>query len=86
MSDIYIKVEVYGGVPIERAAGEACVLARHLGCNVEFEFNGVTCMAKPWGSSAVLVENWYAAVKEGSRYPMASTDRPTEQRPGNPHA
>lgn len=75
MSDIYLKVEVYGGVSIEAAAGEACILAEKIGINVEFEFNGVTCMAKPWGSSQVLVTNWHAASKEGSRYPMASTDR-----------
>jgi len=73
-NSLLLKVDVFGGSSIESAAGEACALANRLDITVEFEFNGVTCMAIPGGSSDVLVSNWNAADRS-SRFPMASTHR-----------
>jgi len=42
-----IKADPMPAVSIERAAAEAMRLARLLGVGVEFDFNGVTCLAFP---------------------------------------
>lgn len=84
MSTLSINVGVYAGSPIEEAAGDACVLATQLGCTIQFQFNGVECMAIPGGSSSVLIENWRAAAQGGERHPIASTNRRVVSAPAEP--
>lgn len=51
-----IMLEMYAGCSIERACEDAVRVANTLGIDVEFDFNGVRCLASPQGSSAILAE------------------------------
>lgn len=55
-----ITVEMYPGCSIERAAEDAIRIANTLRFDVEFQFNGVRCLAVPGGSSEKLVERQQA--------------------------
>lgn len=71
MSDMTIKAEFFGGTPIEHAARESCRVATSLRCNIEFQFNGVTCFAQPYGDAQTLVDEFHKAPKDSGRHPMA---------------
>lgn len=80
-----LKVEMYGGCTIERACEDACRVANRLGIDVEFDFNGVRCLASPQGSSTLLAERQQAEQNRELRHPrdrrFASSDPRGEARP-----
>lgn len=47
MSDILLKVEVMAGAEIGKASKQICDLAKKLGINVEFDFNGQSIIVRP---------------------------------------
>jgi len=59
-----IKVKVLGGATIESTFKEAIKLATKLGCKIEFNFNGVLCMAYPNGDYLKGIENYYYEIKK----------------------
>ena len=61
MSALTIKARVDATVDIHQAATEAVSLANANGCNVEFEFNGVTVLAAHGCRADDLVAYWFAA-------------------------
>jgi hypothetical protein len=70
-SCLTVKVEMSAGTHIDDAAVAAIDLATKLGCWVEFKFNDVECHAAPDSDPEVLAEQFHAASKPGTRYPMA---------------
>jgi hypothetical protein len=57
VSDLILKGEFVAGTERDSACGQACVLATKLDVTIEFDFNGVRCLAHPGASSSVLSEN-----------------------------
>lgn len=47
-----ITLEITPGSTIDSASADACRVAALLGIGVEFQFNGVTCLARPLRPSA----------------------------------
>lgn len=69
---MYLTVRFLAGESIESACDEACALATRIDCAIEFEFNGVTCVAHPRSYSALLVQRWQEAMMgSDSRVRMA---------------
>ena len=59
-----IKVRILGGATIESAFKEAIRLATELSCKIEFNFNGINCIAFPDGDYLKGVENYHCARKK----------------------
>lgn len=61
---ITIKVRVSPGTDIADAVREALRLARRLEIAIEFDFNGVKCIATPFPDDArSLTEQWRSELK-----------------------
>ena len=56
---ISVKVEAHPGQDITEASIQAIDLADRLGINVEFDFNGVTCVACPGAKAEQMVESFH---------------------------
>lgn len=65
-----LAIEIYPGADIRAASVHACVIASKLGIDIEFDFNGVRCLASPGGDPVVLAENQQAEQCRESRGPM----------------
>lgn len=61
------------GNSIEDAFDDAAELANKIGCVMEFEFNGVHCIAYPGNNPRTGVERYYKAVKSDVKYKIAVT-------------
>lgn len=68
---ITIKAEVMAGDSVEDAFDTAIRLATTLDVRVEFNANGVTCIARPHGSKAKGVLEYLAALKSDSKIKLA---------------
>lgn len=64
-----IKAEADLGSSIKKAANEAQRLADLLSVGIHFDFNGITCIARPGGSVEFLVQNFSNACKGGACCP-----------------
>ena len=52
-----LKIEIVAASHIERACSDACRIAELLGIGVEFDFNGVRCLALPFTPTPSLLAN-----------------------------
>ena len=75
-NELHITVDVYGGARIKEAAAEGIDLAKQLGLNVYFSFNGVRCCCSPNGSINILVKNYHKQLVSDSKYKFASSSMP----------
>lgn len=65
------KTEFDAGTSIEVAASDALRVSVLLHCDIEFDFNGVRCIARPGGKAENLLENYYKALGKGELYSIA---------------
>lgn len=63
MSNMTIKSEFDPGTSIDLASKEAMRISKLLNVCVEFNFNGVTCIAMPKGNEKTLSDNYMKALK-----------------------
>jgi hypothetical protein len=68
---ISIKAEVTAGQDIMDASKEAISVADQLGIGVDFEFNGVTCLAFPGDSPRSLADAFRKELNSDHRYKIA---------------
>lgn len=61
-----LPLEFLAGTSIEQAAEDAQKVANLLRVGVQFEFNGVTCVAAPGEDYLRLVKNWTAELERGT--------------------
>ena len=61
------RVWIDAGVTIQDACTAAVRVARHLRAPVEFNFNGVECIASPDTSAEKLAEAWRSVMNERER-------------------
>lgn len=54
-----VTVSFDGGTDVDEAFKEAIQLANRVKVKVEFNFNGVKCIAFPGGSAEKGAENWH---------------------------
>lgn len=66
-----IKAEFRAGDNIRAAFTEATRVALILSCRIEFNFNGVTCIAYPNGIPEKGVEEYQQEVKSKNKVKMA---------------
>lgn len=59
---ITIVAKIEAGYEVVKAFDEAKKIANILGCNVEFDFNGVNCFVSPTGSSDKGAKEYYQAL------------------------
>jgi len=72
MNSITLKAEATAGSSIENAAIDAIALANRIGVYVEFNFNGVTCLARPNDNEDGLVAAYFDALHDkGDTYKFA---------------
>ena len=77
-----LTIEIGLGTSIEDACEDACRIARILGCAIEFEFNGVRCVARPISpNSRELAAKW----REELERPLEIPGRPKICSSGNWH-
>lgn len=57
MSNISIKAHMLAGTDVRTAAREALTLANRIGVLVEYDFNGVTCLAVPGDDAGLLADH-----------------------------
>jgi hypothetical protein len=69
--NMYVTVEILGGTDIKEAAAEACALANRIGVGVQFDFNEVSCHARPGGDREALERNYHEALTSKGRIKMA---------------
>jgi hypothetical protein len=74
MSTIYLKVKGLAGSEILQVSKEAIELANKVGVSVEFDFNGVVCVARPNESAESLAKNWEQEVSSKKKYKFASSE------------
>lgn len=77
MAYLILKVETTPAAGIHEAADAASRLAHVMGVWVEFDFNGVTCMAAPDGSADTLVDGYWRELNRASTVRAASSLPPT---------
>lgn len=91
MSDLTIKVEVFGGTDCRDAIHQMASLASHLRVGVEADLNGVTVRATPFCDSRALGEAWAKLLSDestrfryvsGTQYPRI-LGRPAESERGD---
>ena len=68
-----IKIEIVVGTDIEQAYKEAVRLATALNVYIEFDFNGVHCLAHPNGNPAVGAEHCRRVLAYGMEHAFATT-------------
>lgn len=61
-----IKVEATAGCEITEAFVEAITIADKLNCFVQFDFNGVTCIAHPGGNPKKGAEIYHSVISDDS--------------------
>ena len=66
-----IKAEVTAGESISNAFVEAIALADKLDCYVEFNFNGVMCIANPGGNPKKGAEGYHDSIRSEAKYKFA---------------
>jgi hypothetical protein len=66
-----IKVEPNAGDKIENTFKEAVALANKLRCYVEFDFNGVACIACPGGDPKKGASAYFDAIQSKDQYKLA---------------
>jgi len=71
MSNMTIKSEFDVGTSIENASKEAMRVSQMLNVCVEFNFNGVTCIAMPNGTPHMLSENYMKVLKSETQHKNA---------------
>lgn len=59
-----INAEFTAGSEIFASFEEAKRVANILGCNIEFKFNGVTCIVYPKGNSNKGVEKYHSSLRD----------------------
>jgi hypothetical protein len=78
MSDLTIKVDVFGGTDCRDAIHQMAALASQLRIGVEASLNGVTVRATPFCDSRALGDAWYELMNDktgqfkyvsGTQYP-----------------
>lgn len=73
-----LTLEITPGCSIERACEDAQRVANMLHIDVEFDFNGVRCLARPQGYAELLAERQQAEQDRKPRFPrdtkFASSD------------
>lgn len=57
-----IKVEVSAGSSIEGTFEDAISMAKRLGCNIDFDFNGIKCSCNSNSNPSKGIKNWYEAI------------------------
>jgi len=62
MSHLHLDLATSPGCRITICCEEAVRTATHLQLNVRFEFNGVTCIARPGDTAAGLERAWRKAL------------------------
>ncbi len=67
---LWVVVEIPVGTSIEVAALDAVELATFLGTDVKFEFNGVSCWARPGGDGDKLVTEYHQEISRSGKYLM----------------
>ena len=68
---ISMQVEAHPGQDITEASSQAINVANHLGINVQFDFNGVTCIANPGSRSKALAESYHRELARGGDFQIA---------------
>ncbi|HEX6171371.1 MAG TPA: hypothetical protein VFZ33_16905 [Chitinophagaceae bacterium] len=63
-----IKVEAQPGSEIEQTFQQAIELSKKLDCWIDFNFNGVHCMANPNGNPKTGAENYHKAIRSNHKY------------------
>ena len=71
MSSAHLKIEFLAGTDINDACYEAARLANMLGLTVDFNFNGVTVMAKQGIDPQELVELWAVELRSEHQIKIA---------------
>ena len=72
MNNLTMKVEVIPGTDVSKAAEQAVALANRIGIAVEYNFNGVTCWARPGGDYEKLSEACYAKIGSNEKHKFAT--------------
>ena len=62
MSSLYIKLTCMAGTEIQADARDAVDFCTRTGVGCDFDFNGITVMARPGDLPGKLVDQWYAAM------------------------
>lgn len=68
-----LNVEFSPGEDITDAFQEAVSLSDKLMVCIDFKFNNVVCMVKPFGSVRKGVESYHEAIKSDSQYKFAKS-------------
>ena len=68
---LHIKTELLAGTDISDASAEAVRLAGLTGCCVDFEFNEVSCTARPGDDPELLVTNYRLQMNSKNEYKIA---------------
>lgn len=66
-----IKAEFLAGSEIQQSFKEAIRVAGILGCNIEFMFNGVKCIAYPGGSAKNGEAAYLGSLHSDAKYKTA---------------
>jgi len=66
-----IKAEAAPGAEIQQTFKEAIIIAKKLNCWVDFNFNGVQCMASPEGSDEKGAAAYHKAIQSERTYKFA---------------
>lgn len=66
-----IKAEFIAGTEITQAFFEAIRVAKILNCNIEFQFNGVTCIAEPNGDHMKGSSNYNNSLESKVNFKIA---------------
>lgn len=66
-----IKVEMEPGATIENAAEQSCALATKLGCDIDFNFNGVHCVAQPNGDPKEMIGMFFLVLSSATSHKFA---------------
>jgi hypothetical protein len=71
MMNITLKVEAGAGSTIKSVCNEAIDFATRNNIDVEFDFNGVICLAQPNGDPELLASNFKEELSGNSRFKYA---------------
>lgn len=82
MTDLSLKVEVFGGTPCDSAIQQMCRLASRLGVIVSADMNGVHVMAKPFCDPLKLAIDWREAMDSDRSYKVVCGQPATLQSLG----
>lgn len=70
-----IRINPMAGADVKATAEQAVSVADKLGIMIEYDFNGVTCMARPGDCPDSLAEDYHRALNNGIKFKVASANR-----------